>query len=328
LNPGAERLLGRKAPQTLGRSPGILPLPLRKLVRQAQTSGQPAGEVEIALRRGVNGPFARVAVVPLKAGRKNAGVAVVLNDITPIKRLEQNLRRLDRLASIGTLSASVAHEIKNALVAVKTFVDLLVEKGSDAELAQTVGREMRRIDGLVSQMLRFAGPTRTAFAAVGLHDVLSHSLRMVQRQIDDKLVSLEQRFHAAPDTVKGDDFQLEQAFVNLLLNALEAMGPNGALTITTETVPTNPSGSESADSAIAPRIRVSIQDSGVGIAPANMARLFEPFFTTKPNGTGLGLPITRRIILQHHGHISVQSQPGQGTAFQILLPYNPTALPC
>jgi two-component system, NtrC family, nitrogen regulation sensor histidine kinase GlnL len=324
FNPGAERVIGRKASQTLGRSLAVLPEPLRQLVRATLASGEPTPEVEINLpSRGPDKTAARVVVIPLKTGRKRSGVAVVLNDITPVKRLEQNLRGLDRLASIGMLSASTAHEIKNALVAVKTFVDLLLEKNRDDELARTVGREMRRIDAIVSQMLRFGGPARPAHSAVRVHDVLDHALRMVQHQIDGKLISLNRRFNASPDTVKGDDYQLEQAFVNLLLNALEAMGPNGTLAVVTESVPTDPQ----AEPRAAHRIRVSVQDTGVGIAPENMARLFEPFFTTKQNGTGLGLSICQRIIQEHHGVISVQSEPNKGTAFTVFLPSSGPA-PC
>jgi two-component system nitrogen regulation sensor histidine kinase GlnL len=247
-------------------------------------------------------------------------VVVVLHDLSALQRLEQNMRRLERLASIGTLSASMAHEIKNALVAVKTFVDLLLEKGDDAELAQTVSREMRRIDSMVGQMLKFAGPARSAFATVRVHDVLNHSLRMVQPQMDGKLIALDRRFNASPDTIKGDECQLEQAFLNLLLNALEAMGSNGALSVNTEIVPARQVPDVPAEFRAAQHIRVAIQDTGVGISPENMARLFEPFFSTKQNGTGLGLAICQRIVQEHHGAITAVSEPNQGTTFSVFLP--------
>src|SRR6058998_2509687 len=126
---------------------------------------------------------------------------------------EQKLRRLNRLASVGTLAASMAHEIKNALVAGKTFIDLLLEKHQDAELAEIVRRELGRIDALVSQMLKFAAPAKPAFSPVRLHDVLDHSLRLVQPQMGIKGIALRRLLQAAPDLVEADDYQLEQAFV-------------------------------------------------------------------------------------------------------------------
>src|SRR5207245_8400399 len=168
------------------------------------------------------------------AGRKLAAVAFLLADSHAAGRREQELRRLDRLASIGTLSASMAHEIKNALVAGKTFIDLLLEKHQDAELVEIVRREMGRIDSIVSQMLRFAVPAKPTFSTIRLHEILDHSLRLVQPQLEGKSISLSRSFQAASDLVNGDDYQLQQAFVNLFLNALEAMGPNGTLTVATD----------------------------------------------------------------------------------------------
>ena len=128
--------------------------------------------------------------------------------------------------------------------------------------------------------------------------------------MESKSITLERSLQAATDLIQGDDYELQQAFVNLVLNALEAMGSDGRLTVTTETVGTNG----------APQIRITFNYTGVGIPPENMARLFEPFFTTKPSGTGLGLAITQRLIQEHQGTISVQSTPSQGTTFEIHLP--------
>jgi signal transduction histidine kinase len=227
----------------------------------------------------------------------------------PGPQLEDRLAQLDRLASMGTLAAVMAHEIKNALVPGKTFIDLLLEKQPDAELGGLVRREMDRIDAIVSRMLRFGSPVRSGYGEVRLHEILDHSLRLVQPTLEDKSIALACTFEAASDRSQGDGYQLQQAFVNLLLNAVEATGPKGTLTVATESVSGAPA-----------RVRVLIKDSGVGIAAEDMDRLFEPFFTTKPNGTGLGLSITRRIILEHGGEISVESEPGSGTTFHILLP--------
>ena len=228
---------------------------------------------------------------------------------TPVS--EQSMRRLDRLASLGLLSAGMAHEIKNSLVAVNTFVGRLLEGGQDREFSETVRRELRRIDTLVSQMLRFAAPGRNEFATVHVHDLLDHSLRLVEHQIKGKFVSLNRRYAAAPDTVSGDEYQLQQAFMNLLFNAIEALGMNGTLTVSTEI-----SGEKTGER----RMRIHIQDTGLGIAPENLPHLFEPFFTTKKNGTGLGLAICQRIIHEHDGDITAQSEVKKGATFSISLP--------
>jgi signal transduction histidine kinase len=179
---------------------------------------------------------------------------------------------------------------------------------------------MNRIDAIVSRMLKFAGPARPAFSEVRLHEALDHSLRLVQPQLEGKAIALSRSFQAAPDRLSGDDYQLQQAFVNLFLNALEAMGPNGTLSVATEICSPDARPARGGASVAGTQLRVAIKDTGAGISPENMARMFEPFFTTKPKGTGLGLAITRRIILEHRGAISVESRPGQGTAFQILFP--------
>jgi signal transduction histidine kinase len=205
-------------------------------------------------------------------------------------------------------------------VAGKTFIDLLLEKHQDAELVEIVRREMGRIDSIVNRILKFAGPTRVPFSLVHLHEVLDHSLRLVQHPLEGKLISLNRAFKAAPDLVHGDDCGLQQAFVNLFLNALEAMGPDGALTVATEIVSATVPPGASQEPASLRQCRVRIQDTGPGIRPEDKRHLFQPFFTTKPTGTGLGLAITRRIIQEHRGSITVESHLGQGTTFNIVLP--------
>ncbi|HSY74097.1 MAG TPA: ATP-binding protein [Dongiaceae bacterium] len=229
----------------------------------------------------------------------------------PVLVSQQNLQRLDQLAGLGLLSAGMAHEIKNGLTAIQTFIELLLQKGEDRELAEVVGRELKRIDSLVSQMLRFAAPGRNAFASVNVHILLDHSLLLVEHQISGKLISLKRDFKAAPDTVRGDEYQLQQAFMNLLFNAIEAMGMSGELTVTTEIA---------SDANGARQLQIKVQDTGVGISPENLGRLFEPFFTTKKNGTGLGLAISQRIVNEHGGQISAQSESNKGSTFSILLP--------
>ncbi|MGA2279466.1 MAG: ATP-binding protein [Verrucomicrobiota bacterium] len=299
--------LRRDAAKLLNAPLSSLPAPLARLIQETARSGEAILNREIPLGHAT---ALRASILPVKT-REPVEIVVVLNSLTSTPVFEQNLRRLDRLASLGTLSASMAHEIKNGMVAIKTFVDLLAQKGQDTELTEVVGRELERINAIVTQMLRFAAPNRAAFTTVRVHDVLDHSLRLMQHQVSGKLISLQRHYQAEPDTVRGDDTQLQQVFMNLLLNALEAMGTNGVLTVKTETVQ---------DERSERQLRINIQDTGVGIAPEHLERLFEPFFTTKKNGTGLGLAISQRIALEHRGLIHVQSDPGKGSHFSLSLP--------
>jgi signal transduction histidine kinase len=220
-------------------------------------------------------------------------------------------QRLNRLANLGTLSASMAHEIKNGLQAVKTFVDLLLEKNPDSEHGELVRRELDRVNAIVTQILRIAAPGPASFKTVRSHELLEHSLCLLQPLASLKLINLQKNYGAKPDTVHGDDAQLQQVVMNLLLNAIDSMGPNGTLTVGTEI------GHGEDGTRV---VKIQIQDTGEGIAPENAARLFEPFFTTKKNGTGLGLAICQRIIQEHRGIIHAQSEAGLGSTFSIHLP--------
>jgi len=224
---------------------------------------------------------------------------------------DENLQRLDRLANLGTLSAGIAHEIKNGLVPIKTFVELMLQKSDDRELAASVERELKRIDSLIVQMLRFASPRPVTFAPVQVHELLDISLKLLQHQISGKMISVTRNYHATPCTVQGDEAQLQQVVMNLLLNALESMGFDGALTISTELAKEDHN---------APWLKISVQDTGGGISAENLDRVFEPFFTTKKNGTGLGLAISRHVTWEHRGKIEAQSQVGKGSVFIVSLP--------
>ena len=302
--------LGSQAARLKNASINSLPPPLAKLIRSAAKSGKAVTNRKIEIKTPRGGPATlHASILPVKS-RAASQVVVVLNNLAPARMVELNMRRLDQLASLGMLSASMAHEIKNGMVAVKTFVDLLAQKNQEAELTGVAGRELQRINAIVTQMLRFAAPKPATFATVHIHDLLDHSLRVLQHQIGAKMIALQRNYRAAPDTVHGDDAQLQQVFMNLLLNAIEAMGTNGVLTVATEI----------AESGGCRLLKIHIQDTGVGVAQENLGRLFEPFFTTKKNGTGLGLAISKRIALEHQGEIHLQSAVNQGSTFTLSLP--------
>jgi signal transduction histidine kinase len=305
--PEAAALLQKKTARLKDASLDSLPSPLPELIRAAAKSGEPVTNREISLAGLIH---LRASILPVKT-KAQSQVVVVLNNLSSAPIFERNMMRLDRLASLGTLSASMAHEIKNCMVAVKTFVEMLAQKNQDAEFAEIVGRELERINGIVTQMLRFAAPRPAAFAPARAHELLDHSLRLLQHQIGAKLISLRRDYNAGSDVVRADEAQLQQVFMNLLINALEAMGMNGILIVETQIV-----GGKRGER----KLQIQIQDTGVGIAKENLARLFEPFFTTKKNGTGLGLAISKRITLEHGGEIEAESEITKGSTFRILLP--------
>jgi len=312
LTPEARQLLGLPAEHPLKTSLEKLPDAVSSLAQEALSSGKPgiARQIEIPGQPGSG--FAHINAIPINSPNGDSMVVLTVHGLNPASPFLRQIRQLDRLANTGTLAAGLAHEIKNALVAGRTFLDLLLEKNTDEELVQIVRRENGRIDSIVSRMLRFASVTTPALSTLHVHEVLDHALRLVQPQVSDKSILLDRIFQAKPDTVKGDEYELQQAFVNLVLNALEATSKDGRLTVTTQNA------SEAATGAR--QLQIVIKDSGTGIQPEHLSHLFEPFFTTKASGTGLGLAITRRIIQEHGGSISVESHPGDGTMFTVLLP--------
>jgi two-component system sensor histidine kinase HydH len=154
-------------------------------------------------------------------------------------------------------------------------------------------------------MLRLASPKPAATAPVHVHALLDHALRLMEHQMNGRMVTLRRDYRAIPETVRGDESRLQQAFMNLLLNGIESMGHGGKLTVVTE--------------SIAGKVKISIRDTGGGISPENFGHIFDTFFTKK-NGTGLGLAITRRVVEEHDGDIEVESEVGHGSTFIILLP--------
>jgi signal transduction histidine kinase len=311
----AARLLGSSVPFKAGTRADAFPGPVRDLLRQVAGSGTSASDTETFHRSDGPPQPLRFTALPLPGQNGDSFVVILVQDLSLAKRFEADIRQLDRLASVGTLAAEMAHELRNALVAVKTFVDLLLEQQPEAELADTVRREMKRIDSIVAQVLKYSRPSSSDFHETNLHTLLERALRLVKGRCEGRNITVVTRLAAVPDLVNGNEHHLEQAFLNLLLNATEAMTGDGTLTVETDLV------ADGAPHAAGKRqLRIVIRDTGAGINAEQMARLFEPFFTTKPNGTGLGLAITRRIIHEHRGVISAESEPGRGTAFQILLP--------
>jgi nitrogen-specific signal transduction histidine kinase len=309
--------------QTIDR----LPLTLYHALGETLRTGKGRENSELLLGMGAEAVTVR-ASTSIFHGQEGEplGALMVLTDITALKRLELQIRRSDRLASLGTLSAGMAHEIKNPLVSIKTFAQLLPERYQDSDFRETfsnlIGHEIDRIDSLVNQLLRFARPTKPHLVPMHVHEILEKSLLLVGHRLYQKDIKLTRSWEANVDTIRADADQLEQVFLNFFINAMDAMKNGGELNISTQIrtdeewiSPLTQSNGEAYEI-----LRVTIRDSGEGISREDLPHVFDPFFTTKDYGTGLGLSVVHGIIQEHGGQIEVESELQKGTAFHILLP--------
>lgn len=327
FNNEAGQITGLNSQEMLDQPLDELPEALREPVRKTLSTGESQVDREVVLRSESEGVVAR-ASTSIFHGQDGQvlGALVVLTDTTAIKRLELQIRRSDRLASLGTLSAGMAHEIKNPLVSIKTFAQLLPERYQDSDFRETfsnlIGHEIDRIDSLVNQLLRFARPAKPHLKPMHVHEILEKSLTLVGHRLYQKEIKLTRSWDANVDTIRADSDQLEQVFLNFFINAMDAMKNGGELSVRTEVRK-----DEEWASAIAQTngetgevLRITIRDNGEGIRSEDIPHVFDPFFTTKDYGTGLGLSVVHGIIQEHGGQVEVESEPHKGTAFHILFP--------
>src|SRR5438477_129300 len=316
---------------------GVLLLGARKSGRIYGATEQGAlqvlcGQLAVAIENAELFTEVQNAKIYNEQDRQVLGALMVLTDITAIKRLELQIRRSDRLASLGTLSAGMAHEIKNPLVSLKTFAQLLPERYQDSDFRDTfsnlIGHEIDRIDSLVNQLLRFARPAKPILKPLHAHEILEKALTLVGHRLYQKDIKLDRLWRADVDTIHGDADQLEQVFLNFFLNAMDAMKTHGELSVNTEirsdeqwvSALTYTNGESSGNGQARQALRITIRDSGEGIRAEDIPHVFDPFFTTKDYGTGLGLSVVHGIIQEHGGQIEVESELQKGTAFHISLP--------
>jgi signal transduction histidine kinase len=235
-----------------------------------------------------------------------------------ISRAKVQMQRADRLASLGTLTAGLAHEIRNPLVAIKTFTQLLPERFDDDEfrdhfLHVTVG-EVDRISSLVNELLEFARPSQPNLNKEDLNQIMEKMLLLVASASHEKNLEIVRDFHQSLPPVVLDKEQIKQVFLNILLNAIDATSENGTITVGTKLV--KKSGYQDA-------VKIMVRDTGKGIPKEDLERIFTPFFTTKHQGSGLGLAISHQIVQEHHGSIEVESEESKGTTFCVTLSVNP-----
>jgi len=311
FNQRAQKLTGLAEADVVGKSMSALPQALMDPIDGVFKTGGGFRDKDLSIAVGDDW-------VPIRASGsvfhshtgEMLGVLLVFYDMTLLKKMEEQIRRSDRLSSIGTLAAGMAHEIKNPLVTIKTFTQLLPHQHNNEDFQKTffdlVGQEVGRIDTIVNRLLNFARPAKAALKPVSLHEVVENSLRLIDQQLTNKDISLEADLSAKRHVIDADAEQLNQTFINFFLNAVHAMKPGGTLSVKTSVVKSS--------------IQLDIQDTGCGIPPEQLSRVFDPFFTTKEDGVGLGLSVSHGIIQEHHALIDVESEVGKGTVFHLLFP--------
>jgi two-component system NtrC family sensor kinase len=254
---------------------------------------------------------------------KLIGVVFIVRDLTEAKRTEELIRRMDRLTSIGQLSAGVAHEIRNPLASISLNVQMLSKKWATEAAAKNMVSDtlegIDRIKSLVKGMLDFAKPSTPALKRGSIAGVVQNSISLLDSQLRKKRVEVRIDLPEDLPEIIFDEHQIQQVLVNLLLNGLEAMDGGGSIKI---------KGSLAKDQKKRRRhLTLQIMDTGAGIPPGNLSKIFDPFFTTKPEGTGLGLSIVHKILDQHHAAIDVVSEPTRGTTFTLSFPLQPPGRP-
>jgi PAS domain S-box-containing protein len=317
FNRAAEHLTGTATKVALGQPPAGLPAPLPELLQSTAADGHPRSHIEFSLP----GPTGQLVPLicstsPLRGpGGAVLGAVAVLNDISRLKELEQEKRRAERLASIEAIASGLVHEIRNPLVGIKTYAQLMPSRGASEEFrdmfSRTAGREIGRIDDLLTRFRNISGASREPMQTVDVSEPLRDTLETLHAQMEDRQIRLRQVGEAAHPMVHGNSSQLRQLFLNLCLNAIQAMEPGGELTVRVADL------SEGGGNALI----VEVTDTGPGIPDDLLATIFDPFVTTKPHGTGLGLAICRGIADAHHARLVARNNAGRpGCSFTVEFP--------
>ncbi|MGH7798046.1 MAG: ATP-binding protein [Candidatus Binatia bacterium] len=242
-----------------------------------------------------------------------------------LKQSQDTLRRADRLSSLGLLTAGLAHEIRNPLVAIRTFTQLLPERYDDAEFREGFQglalKEVDRICGLINDLLSFARPSKPNVAPENVSDVVDNIARILETQAKEKGVGIAREFGENLPKAWIDREQMKQVFMNLILNAIQAMKEGGSINIATRSI--SRSGTEPAGEFV----QIEIRDTGIGIPEESLQHIFDPFFTSKDEGSGLGLAVSHQIVQEHGGFVTVESTVGRGTAFFVHVPVGKPSRP-
>ena len=254
-----------------------------------------------------------ISLAPFEAARGVVtGTLVVIENVTERAQLEQQLLEREKLSSIGLLAAGVAHEVNTPLAGISSYAQMLLQQVQDTDpkrkLLEKIHVQTVRASGIVNNLLNFSRTGDAQFREIEINKVLEDTLQLLEPQLRNIQFQISCTYGEHLQPAYGSASKLQQVFMNLILNARDAMPNGGRLTINTRAVDTS--------------LVIDFRDTGVGIAPENIARIYDPFFTTKEvgQGTGLGLALSYGIIQEHNGRIFVESRPGEGAHFTIKLP--------
>jgi PAS domain S-box-containing protein len=314
ISPAAEKFLGAQSGQLLGRRvTEIFPAghPLRDALHlEGDELSEVASETELQT---ADGPKrVGVSVQAIQEDGERMGALVTLRDLDSLESINTQLQVSERLAALGRITAGVAHEVKNPLNSMRLWLENLKESiplepdSNAAQAVQVLDKEIDRLDAVVKRFLDFTRPMEIRLEATHLPDLLKEVLEIAQPQFQKANVQVAQLLPIDVPQVYVDRALLQQAVLNLVLNAVDAMPEGGQLRVVL---------SRRGDMA-----EIAVGDNGKGISPENRQKIFQLFFTTRPGGSGIGLASTFRIVQLHNGSINFTSEVGRGTTFRIELP--------
>jgi signal transduction histidine kinase len=247
--------------------------------------------------------------------------------LSRMRELEEQLRRSERLAALGTMAAGIAHDIRNPLTSISIFSQLITHQYLDPEVRakfeRVVPRELERVQRILEDMLELARPTRLSLETIDVNEAILQTVESFELSLREGGIATVTGLANGLPRIQGDRKKLHRCFGNIIQNATQSMAPGGQLRVGSalsyRPVSPFPPRDDTANETL-PFIKVMIADTGHGIPPEVLARIFDPFFSTKEKGVGLGMAIAHRIIEDHNGIIDVSSVVGTGTTFTVLLP--------
>jgi two-component system sensor histidine kinase HydH len=312
FNTSAEQISGISKSSALGQLPDqVMPhdaCGLNALLKQGRTVREQ--EMVCSFGDKQNIPVSVSATRIVNELDQLVGHVLIIRDLGEVRRLQEAIRRQEKLAALGGMAAGVAHEIRNPLSSIKGLATYLAGKfgpeSDDRDAARVMVQEVDRLNRVISELLEFARPSDITPQAMDVGALLQHSLKLIQQDAATKEVQIQLNVQGGLCRALIDPDRFSQCLLNLYLNAIQAMPDGGRLTI----------GCAREDSGV---IKLEISDTGKGISEKHIGEIFNPYFTTKPSGTGLGLAIVHKIVDGHGGRIAVQSSP-DGTTFALYLP--------
>ena len=323
VNPAAESVFQRSSADLLGNAyASVFPADdtIRRVLDEALRDHRHVSHQDLPYVSREGSPRTiRVSTADLSGDEgASAGVILQAQDVTDWLGLEQRVRVAEKLAALHTLSAGMAHELRNPLSAMDLNLHLLEEELTDRRALtdqglryiQVVNAECRRLSVILDNFMKFARPTSVGLHPVDMAPLISHIMTLMRFEAEERKIRLEATVESSLATVSGDETAISQVLINIIVNAFHAMSDGGLCRLA--------AGQRTVNGKR--WIAVTVTDTGVGIAKVDLHRIFEPFFTTKSTGTGLGLPIAYRIMEDHGGAIHVMSIPGAGTTVEMLFP--------